>query len=78
MGIIKNLKILRFQIKFIVLTNKGLRIRGEKVSMPLINNIKTVVSIFDIEKIKKLRFEFVLLKFKAEKIISLRLTSICP
>ena len=43
-----------FQIKFIVLTNKELRIRGEKVSMPLINNIKTVVSIFDIEKIKKL------------------------
>ena len=42
------------QIKFIVLTNKELRIRGEKVSMPLINNIKTVVSIFDIEKIKKL------------------------
>tara|TARA_B100001093_G_C26797587_1_gene1001870 strand:- start:101 stop:1912 length:1812 start_codon:yes stop_codon:yes gene_type:complete len=43
-----------FQIKFIVLTNKELRIRGEKISMPLINNIKTVVSIFDIEKIKKL------------------------
>ena len=38
-----------FQIKFIVLTNKELRIRGEKVSMPLINNIKTVVSIFDLE-----------------------------
>ena len=43
-----------FQIRFIVLTNKELRIRGEKVKMPIINNIKTSLAIFDIEKIIKL------------------------
>ena len=43
-----------FQIKFIVLTNKELRIRGEKVEMPIINNIQSYLSIFDIDKIKKL------------------------